>query len=241
MFYDYNGVKIHYQCFGEKGSEATLLLHGWGRSIDDFKTLASFFPNRFFIAIDFPPFGKSEKDIVGWSIFTYVQMVMSLCEHLKVKSAHVLGHSFGGRIAIILSAVECSFVRTCILIDSAGMKPKRNIKYRYKVFKYKLYKKFGKNISSFGSKDYLALSPELRKTFVNIVETHLEDYAKSISAKTLIIWGEKDEETPVYMANKLKRLIKNSQIKIIDNASHFSFLDCPLSCYRLIKNFWEED
>lgn len=241
MYFNYNGTAIHYQQFGKPSSCPTLLLHGWGRSSEDFKGIVSHFSERNFIVIDFPPFGKSDSDIEGWTIFTYAQMVISLCEHLGITKFDVLGHSFGGRIAILLCAVNRAHVHSCILTGSAGMKPKRNLKYLVKICKYKIYKKLGKDTSAMGSADYKALSPQLKKTFVNIVQTNLEAFAKTIYTKTLLIWGKKDDQTPLYMAKRLEKYLKNCKLEFIENGGHFAFLEYPMQFYRHLKQFWEEE
>lgn len=240
MFYYYNGTKVYYRQFGKPSSKATLLLHGWGRTGEDFETLISQFPERSFLVIDFPPFGQSEQDLQGWSIFTYAQMVISLCEHLRITSIDIVGHSFGGRIALLLCAVNRSYVHSCIITGGAGMKPKRKLSFYYKVAKYKLCKRFGKNLSNFGSSDYQLLSPEMRKTFVSIVQTHLDEYAKTITTPVLLVWGKDDKETPLYMAKRLNKYIKKSRLEVLDDCGHFAFLDRPLSFYGLVKQFWEE-
>lgn len=225
---------------GTEKERVVLFLHGWGRSCEDFSFFAKQFSDRSFLMIDFPPFGKSENEIEGWGIFTYAQMVMSLCEHLKIKSVDIIAHSFGGRVAIILSAVECAFVHSCVLTGAAGLKPKRNIKYHYKVLKYKFLRKLGKDLQNQGSADYQALSPEMKKTFVNVVQTHLEDYAKQIKAKTLLVWGIEDKETPLYMGKRLNRLISSSKLELL-NGGHFAFIENKMKFYAIVKQFWEED
>ena len=240
MDFVYNSVKIHYQIIGEGDGIPILLLHGWGANCDIFDNIIEKFPNKKFIKVDFPPFGRSGKNIEEWNIFTYVNMIMSLCDFLEIEKCDVFGHSFGGRIAIILSVVKRSLVHSCILVDSAGIKPKRKINYYIKVYKYKIYKKLGKDVSKFGSKDYQELSPNLKRTFKSIVETYLDEYAKKISVKTLIIWGKNDQETPLYMAKRLNKKIKHSTLKIIDNAGHFPFLDCQFEFCRCLNNFLED-
>ena len=239
MVYLYNGKKVHYKFVNGQSRTPTLLLHGWGCDCSVFNDLIKFFPNKSFLLIDFPPFGNSDKAIADWNIFTYVGMLMSLCDYLHIDKCDVLGHSFGGRVAIILSAVKRSLVQSCILVDSAGMKPHRSLKLRYKIIKYKINKKLGKNTENMGSSDYLALPENMRKTFVSIINTYLEDYAKRMAVKTLIVWGEKDDDTPLYMARRLNKLIKNSTLKVISQAGHFSFLDRPLEFYKIINDFWE--
>jgi len=240
MIYNYNGVGVYYEVRGNTSQRPIIFLHGWGRSGRDFEDVVSLFPERSFLLIDFPPFGESLQEPEGWSIYTYVGMLMSLCEHLKIYSADIIGHSFGGRIAIILSAVKRSLVHSCILVDSAGMKPRRSVKYKFNLVKYKLYKKLGMKKLRKGSADYERLSPSMKETFKSIVNTYLEDYARKMSIKTLIVWGNQDEETPIYMAKRLNKLIKNSQLKILDGG-HFSFMDCRLEFYAIMKEFLKEE
>lgn len=240
MVYTYNSVKINYEYRNDKKGIPVVLLHGWGVDSKIFDSLIENFPERNFLSIDFPPFGESDKYISDWNIFSYVGMFMSLCDHLHIDKCDVLGHSFGGRIAIITSVVKRSLVHSCILVDSAGMKPKRSLKYYINIFRYKLYKRLGKDLSSFGSSDYKNLSPQMKKTFNSIVNLNLEDYAKKMNVKTLIIWGKKDKETPMYMAKRLNKKIKKSTLKVIDDAGHFPFLDCPLEFYKILNEFLED-
>lgn len=241
MVYLYNDKKVYYRFCNRKSQRPIVLLHGWGCDSSIFSDLIEREKDRSFLVIDFPPFGKSDKTIEDWNIFTYVGMLMSLCDHLRIDKCDVLGHSFGGRIAIILSAVKRSLVHSCILVDSAGLKPRRNLKYHIKVYRYKLRKALGKSTFNMGSKDYLALSPGMRKTFVSIVNTYLDEYCKKMSVKTLLIWGEKDNDTPLYMAKRMKKYIKNSSLKVINGAGHFCFIDRPLEFYKIVNAFWEEE
>ena len=239
MYYVYNGKKIHYRFINGRSFCPIILLHGWGCDCTIFNNMVKYFPHKSFLTIDFPPFGKSDKNIEDWNIFTYVGMLMSLCQHLSIEKCDILGHSFGGRVAIILSAVKRSLVQSCILVDSAGMKPRFNIKVKAKVLKYKLYKKLGKNTENFGSRDYLALPQNMRKVFSSVVKTYLEEYARKMSVKTLIIWGENDKDTPIYMAKRLNKLIKDSKLSVINDSGHFSFIERPIEFYRLANEFWE--
>ena len=118
------------------------------------------------------------------------------------------------------------------MVDSAGILPRRGLGYYFKIYKYKRCKKkalnlrkYQEKLSKFGSNDYKLLSERMKQIFVHIVNEDLSMYAKYINSETLIVWGEKDKDTPIYMAKKLKRLIKNSELKIIENAGHFSFID----------------
>ena len=240
MFYSYCDVKVFYKFRNKVSKNPVLLLHGWGVDCDIFDNIVSQFPNKSFLCVDFPPFGKSQKKIENFNIYSYVTMIMSLCQHLNIEECDILAHSFGGRVAGILASVKCSLVRSCIFVDSAGILPKRNLKYYFKIYKYKLFKKLGISTLNMGSKDYRQLDDNLKKVFNSIVNEDISPYFKSITSKCLIVWGEKDKETPLYMAKKMHRYIKNSKLKIIKDTGHFCFLSSPLSFYKIISEFWEE-
>lgn len=244
MVYNFNGVKVNFKVFEARGDEANktplLLLHGWGCDSRIFENFISLIPNRKIIVLDFPPFGESNVEPNGWNVFTYANMVLGLCQHLNIKKVDVLGHSFGGRVAIILTSLRSDFINKCILVDSAGLKPRHGLKYYAKLYYYKLARYFGFMFSRAGSADYQALSYEMKKVFVSIVNQHLDDYLPLIKKKTLIIFGENDKETPVYMAHRLHKNVENSRLEIIKGGGHFCFLDNLLTFYRLVDEFLEE-
>ncbi len=232
----FRDATIFYRFFDRKSEVVNIFMHGWGC---DHNSLM--FCNRVLndscLFVDFPPFGRSSKDIADWTIFTYANMVISLCQHLGIKKFNLIGHSFGGRVAIIIAAVCKSQTNKVVLVDSAGLKPKRKPNYYIKVWTYKIKKKMGLDTSKYGSRDYLALSPNMRKIFTNVVNTHLDDFLPNISAQTLIIFGEEDEVTPIYMAKRLNKKIKNSTLLLLPNCGHFCFLDRKLEFLEAVKNF----
>ncbi len=238
MFFVYCGVKIHYELKGK--GKVCLFLHGWGQDGKAFSLIQSKLNGYAWLTVDLPPFGKSEEP-KNWTIFTYANMVISLCEHLNIKTCNVIGHSFGGRIGLIMASLTPQFVNKLILLDSAGMKPKRNLKYHFSVLKYKIFKLLNILQENAGSSDYKALNPKCRSTFVSVVNTFLEEYCYQIKAPTLIVFGKQDEVTPLYMAKRLNRLIKNSTLKIVDHAGHFCYEDRPIKIAEIISCFLEEE
>lgn len=238
MKFEYNGVRVSYKTYGKRGKSATLLLHGWGSSGGVFQGIIQAFPDRYFVVPDFPPFGESDTLVCSWTIFSYASMVISLCEHLNICEVDILGHSFGGRIAILLSSLGCINVHSCILVDSAGMRAKFSLSRKIQILKYKIKKRFGGNVEGLGSADYLALSPCMRGVFINVISTFLEPYLCKITCKTLIVWGDNDKETPLYMAKRLNKKISSSSLVVL-TGGHFVFLDSPLAFNKKLKEFWE--
>ena len=236
MKFIYKNSSIFYRYIKGKGEVCNVYLHGWGMS---YKSL--YFCHEYVkspsLFVDFPPFGKSDKNIKGWSIFSYATMVVSLCEKLNIRKINLIGHSFGGRVAILVSVFCPTRVKRLVLVDSAGVKPKHGVRYRYNVWKYRIRKRLKLDTSNMGSEDYRNLSYDMQKTFKNIVNTHLNDFLPDIKAKTLIIFGEKDEVTPIYMARTLKRKIKDSELVVVKNAGHFCFNDNRYLFVKTLKEF----
>lgn len=236
MKFIYKNSPIFYRYIKGKGKVCNVYLHGWGMS---YKSL--YFCHEHIkspsLFIDFPPFGKSDKNIKSWTIFSYATMVVSLCEKLNIRKINLIGHSFGGRVAILVSVFCPTRVKRLVLVDSAGVKPKHGVRYRYNVCKYRIRKRLKLDTSNMGSEDYRNLSYDMQKTFKNIVNTHLNDFLPDIKAKTLIIFGEKDEVTPIYMARTLKRKIKDSELVVVKNAGHFCFNDNRYLFVKTLKEF----
>lgn len=231
--------------FIRKGNgKKVLLLHGWGVDSTIYLTVFEYL-SRYFdtIAVDFPGFGKSPIPSIDFSIYEYAYVIYQFIRYHNFYPCSIIGHSFGGRIAIILGSKYMDVLDKIILVDSAGIKPKRTIKYYYKVYLYKMLKYFikiycGLSKNNFektlkvlkdklklkGSSDY-ENAKNLRNIFVKVVNQDLSSDAKKIKKPTLIIWGEKDDSTPLYMGKKLNKYIKDSGLVILENAGHYSFLD----------------
>ncbi len=227
---------IFYRFFNRKTEIVNIFLHGWGCNHQSFMFCHKYMKNSC-LFIDFPPFGKSSSEIKDWNIFTYSNMVISLCEHLGIKKFNLIGHSFGGRVAIILSVICKNEINKLVLVDSAGLRPRRSLRYYFNVLKYKIRKKLNLDVSKFGSSDYLKLNDNMKKIFINIVNTYLDDFLPYILCPTLIIFGEDDKTTPLFMAKKFSKKIKNNKLEILSNAGHFCFIDRRLKFLQLLKDF----
>ncbi|MBP3431524.1 MAG: alpha/beta hydrolase [Clostridia bacterium] len=239
MIKSFRDAKIFYRFFDRKSEVVNVYLHGWGCDHKSF-LFCHKHNSQSSLFIDFPPFGESSKDIKDWTVFTYANMVMNLCNHLKIKKINLIGHSFGGRISIILAVLCKNEVNKVVLVDSAGLKPRRSLGYYFKIWAYKIRKMLGLDTSTFGSCDYLALSKGMKKIFNSIVTTHLDDFLPFIQAETLIVFGKNDKTTPLYMAKKMKRKIKASKLVVLENAGHFCYVDRRLEFLSVLRDFLKE-
>ena len=222
-----------------KEKKDLLFLHGYLSSKDSFSYQIPFFEKDFNVhAIDLKGFGKNSGMEYPYSLDDYCKEVEEYIKTNKLVKPCVVAHSFGGRIAIKLSAKKDVFSKM-VLTGSAGLKPKRSFRYRLKRLGFTMLKPFVKKerLSRFYSKDYLALSPVMRESFKKIVNEHLDGCLEKINTSTLIVFGSLDKETPTYMAKKLNDGIRKSKLIIIDGAGHFCFIDKPFKFNMEVREF----
>ncbi len=217
-----NGYNLHFEQVG-KGRNV-VFLHGWGADTSAFLFVAKAIASDYCATvIDFAGFGKSDMPPCDYTVKDYARDVILLLDSLKIDSAIFVGHSFGGRVCIELATHFPARVTSIVLIDSAGLKPRRNLKYYLKVITHKLLKCLGfKGLK--GSSDYQALPSTMRQTFKNVIAYHQNDLISSISCPTAIFWGVSDKDTPLYMFNYLKSNVPNNEAFIL-KGGHFSYAE----------------
>jgi pimeloyl-ACP methyl ester carboxylesterase len=229
-----NGLSTYYEMQGK--GRPVVLLHGWAADSGSLRAISTLLKNTSeskVYAIDLPGFGYSAPPPEDWDVGAYADFLGAFLKCMDLNKVSLLGHSFGGRIAIKFSAQHPDQVERLVLVDSAGIKPKRKAAYYYRVGLAKILKfvrktfpalqnsKFNPNM---GSADYQKAGA-LRGTMVKVVNEDLQPFLPLIQQPTLLIWGENDQETPVGDALVMKKLIPNSNLEIIKNAGHFCFLD----------------
>lgn len=212
-------------------------MHGYLSNKESFNYQIEFFSRSFrVIAIDITGFGESKKLPFAYSLDDYVDDIKKVLINLGISNYYLIAHSFGGRIAIKLATSSLS-PNKLILTGSAGLKPKRTLKYRFKIAYYKLIKRFlSENAKSkFGSVEYKNLKGFDKQSYLKIVNEYLDEYLNKIKCNTLIIFGKDDRETPIYMAKKLSEKITNSTLFLLENAGHFCFVEKAVE-FNLIAN-----
>lgn len=211
-----------------------IFLHGWGGDVRSFLFVAKNLGVRATL-VDFYGFGKMPHPDYPLTVKDFAEGVIGTMDAAGIAKADIVGHSFGGRVAIYLAAYYPERVNKLVLVDSAGVKPRRGIKYYFRITLHKILKKFGGGLK--GSDDYRALSPVMQATFRNVVNYDETPLLGRISAETAIFWGDNDKDTPLYMAKKLNKKIPNSFLFVLTNAGHFSYLDNSGSFLKILSAF----
>ena len=248
QFIDIEGINLCYEVQGE--GEPVIILHGWGCSKDTVQSITQHLSktHRAF-ALDMPGFGETLPPSEVFGIEQYTQVVENFCRLMKIENPILIGHSFGGRISILFSSRNQT--NKVMLVYSAGIVPKRTLKYHIKVRSYKIYKKLlplfvGKKEAErrieerrnrSGSADYRAAQGIMRAIFVKIVNEDLKYVMPKIKAPTLMIWGELDTATPLSDARTMEKLIKGSGVAVMKGCGHYSFLDNPRQFLAIVDAF----
>ncbi len=216
-----------------------MLLHGYMSKKESFYYQINCFCDYFSVtAPDFPAFGASAPITSAWSVGDYCDWLEKFMRAQKIKSAHILAHSFGARVAIKLAANRPELVKKLIITGGAGL-VKRDNKYFKRVRAYRRVKKFFPKLADkkFGSAEYRALSPEMRESYKKIVNEDLRGEAAKIRSETLLIYGEEDKTTPAAEEGEVFRAqIKNSRLKVM-SGGHFCFCERPAEFNKYALDF----
>ena len=223
-----------------------VFLHGWRSEGNVWLSIFPKIPDLFSLfAVDLPGFGKSDKPPKAFTVSDYGEVIREFIEKLGFRSVCLVGHSFGGRVAIKLAAEQPGYISRVVLAGSAGVRERpisRSIlaaiaKIVKPIFRLSLFQGLRRKIyRAIGAGDYVA-TPELKETFVRVVGEDLRPLLPKISQPTLLIWGENDQVTPLRQGEQMREWIPNAALITIKNAGHFSFLDQPEEFSRHLNAF----
>lgn len=239
MTINIRNININYIQYGS-GSDI-VLLHGWGQNIAMMKPIGDRLQKNHRITIlDFPGFGESEEPKTALTVYDYCEILEELLKKLKVKKPVIMGHSFGGRIAIIYASrneVEkvVLFGSPCIRKEVKPSLKLRMLKSLKKIPGINKLEGFAKN--HMGSRDYKNASEIMKKILVNVVNEDLSECAKKINVPTLLIWGDRDTEAPVEDAKELEKIIPDAGLIVLPNSTHYAYLENLPQVINILNNF----
>lgn len=254
MEINFKGETLSLNLSDTGSGDAVLLLHGWGTTMAVYKNIIDYLtPYKRVVSYEIPGFGESSAPSVAFSTDDYADLALCVLDKLSIKKVTLMGHSHGGRTILnIASRENCGIeIEKIILIDAAGIVPKKTFMQKMRVKKYKL----GKAILSFapikklfpdaienykakhGSADYKAVSGTVRDSLVKVVNDDYRERMMNIKASTLLIWGTKDDATPLSDGEFMEKNIPDAGLVRVEGAGHYSFLDNPGLVKRVIYSF----
>ena len=252
-----DGLKLFYEDCGNPEGKPVIILHGWGCNHTTVKSISRCLEDGMrVIAVDLPGHGRSQEPEEVWSTDDFASIILKLIDVLGLGRTSLIGHSFGGRTIIAMASKSPKdLFNKIILLDSAGITPKRGLKYYYKIYSYKTLKKIafsilgeekGKQLverllKKWGSADYRAASPKMRAIMSKCVNEDLRKRLPDIKVPTLLIWGENDMATPVSDAKIMEKGIPDAGLVLFPNCGHYSFLDNPLGFKAVVREFFKPE
>lgn len=235
-------------------SKKLLILHGWGSNSGRWQKVKEILEkNKIEVLVpDLPGFGKELPPKKVWGIENYERWVIDFIGEKGWQSFNLLGHSFGGGIAIKIAADFPERIEKLILCGCAAIRDER--KPKKVLFSYFLVNG-GKKFFSlpgvrklypfvrkifyylYGSKDYYRAKGVMKEIFKKIITEDLKVNLEKIKSPTLILWGARDDMVPLSHTRILKEKIRNSRLVIFPGRGHALNLQIPEKLAKEIINF----
>lgn len=256
------GISSHIEQYGTKG-ETVLLLHGWGKAVNleqHLRPLALNLADECRVtALEFPAHGQSEKPTEAWGVPEFAAWVRAAMEMLHLSGVTLVAHSFGGRVALWLCVNYPQLVRRVVLTGAAGLVREKTEEEEKAANRYQAQKKMlqgavslpliGKTALSLQKKlrdrrsspDYLEADEDMKESFVRIISQDLRSLLLQVTQPALLIWGDKDEATPLWMAKRMEEEIPDAALIVFEGSGHFAYLEQLGRFGTIVKAFIRED
>lgn len=230
-----------------------VLLHGWGLSGSRFSQVKQRLEDYGYTvyAPDLPGFASREAADTVKTLADYADFLRSYFHTNAIHDPVLVGHSFGGRVALKFIEMYKNSIRVLVLTGTPGYRSQKSIKR----FIFTALSKAGKplfllpglrriqeRVASLvytvaGARDYSRAKGSLRQTFKNVVETDLVPAMKSVAVPTLLLWGGQDVLVPTSIAKKMQAVLSNSRLQVIEDATHSLPYDKPELFSQLVHEF----
>ena len=223
------------------GPPVVVALHGWRRTSRDFDAVLAGLDA---VAVDLPGFGASPEPPEAWGSAGYAEaLVPVLADELGAARTPlvVVGHSFGGRVAVELAAAHPTLVRGLVLsgvplVRLPGRRPKRPaLAFRAGRALHRLGlvgdERMERLRRRYGSSDYATATGVMRQVVVRVTGETYEEQLAALSCPVELVWGEHDEVAPPAVATASVALCRDARLFICAGAGHLVPTSAP-DCLR---------
>jgi pimeloyl-ACP methyl ester carboxylesterase len=235
-FQDAVGLRVRYLETEGEGGIPLIILHGWGSSINSWTDVMQSLEKsgaKVFMP-DLPGFGETPEPKTPWALDDYIAFVKSFSRAMGVTTFYLAGHSFGGQIAIGYSAKYPNDVQGLILMAAARILRRKKIR----VGIFLIFATVGKAVFTIpflcalkpvvqkiwskltGETDYYQASALMKKTMQLVVGEEVGPKLEEIKTNTLILWGARDNVTPLADAKIIHEKIPNSSLHVFEGVGH---------------------
>jgi pimeloyl-ACP methyl ester carboxylesterase len=235
--FEHGGATLVDEVLGSSGLPHLVFLHGWGAARDSLRGIAVLFERTHCVhLLDLPGFGEAPPPPDDWDTIKCSVLLQRYVEERIDPPVVLIGHSFGGRIAVRLAAGHPSLVRAVVLMAVPGL-PATGLSgasvRRAGVRALRRVLRAAQAIIGpaplewhsrrFGSRDYRAAGA-LRPLLVRTVNEDLTESASNMTCPVLLIWGSDDRETPPWLAYRYQELMNGrATLSILPHKDHHLF------------------
>ena len=250
-----HGTRVSYEIQGE-GTSRVILLHGWGCDQNLMQPVADALKDDHqVLLVDFPGHGKSGRPPEPWGVPEYAECLEELLDRTGFTPCSVIAHSFGCRVAAWAASEWPELFTRLVFTGAAGLRAPQTEEGRKRAESYQQKKRFlhrleqlpflhsvGESLEErlrqkYGSADYNALDAEMRQTFVKVIQLDLRDRYPLIQQSTLLLWGDEDRETPLWMGREMEKLIPDAGLVLLEGGSHFAYLEQAQRFGTIVQHF----
>lgn len=231
--FTYQNMNVHVEVEGE--GNGILLLHGWGANHFMMKFLQDHFKAGYQVMnLDLPGFGQSDLPSSVWTILDYVKLLEALVKEYKMHDVTIVAHSFGARIALRYALVHP--VHKMVLTGAAGIKNRHGILYYLRVYSFKILRAMHINVQM-GSEDYQKANPIMRGVLVASLKDDIRPDLDKINCETLLVWGERDQATPLWMGESMEKELVNATLIVLEKGDHFAYFYQSFRFTQIVEAF----
>lgn len=215
--------------FGEQtgtGRPSVLGLHGWGRTHADLREVLR---DHDAVAVDLPGFGASPTPTTAWSTAEYAAALDPLVDTMR-RPIVIVGHSFGGRVALHLAVRRPASVAALVLcgvplLHRSGRpaRPAAAFRLARALNRVGIVSdgRMDELRERYGSQDYRNASGVMREILVKAVNESYESQIEAVTCPVELVWGDRDTAAPPEIATRAETMFADARLTIVGDVDHF--------------------
>ncbi len=196
------------------------------------------------VGLDLFGFGDTPPPPQAWGSADYAEAVAAVFEESALaERVTVVGHSFGGRVALHLARLVPDRIERMVLtgvplLDRADRRSKVPVPYRMarRLHRFGLLGdgRMEALRQRHGSPDYRAATGVMREVFVRVLQEDYREVMAAVPCPVDLVWGAVDTETPLEVAERAVGLFQSASLTVLDGVGHLVPTESPEALARAI-------
>jgi pimeloyl-ACP methyl ester carboxylesterase len=227
------------------GDPWVLGLPGWMRTNADFDTVLATGVPIDSIVLDLPGMGATPPPPIAWGSPEYARAVVPVLETMRGYPL-VMGHSFGGRVAVHLAAAYPERVGALVLIGvplfrvkgSRGKPPPGiRVARRLRKMRFMSAKRFEATRERHGSADYRQAAGVMRDVLVRVLSERYVPLLKAIRCPVELVWGDQDTVAPLAVAEMIQAELRHVNLTVCKGVGHMTPLNAAAPLRAILERY----